>query len=167
MKSVADWIRDRTPGWTDEDRYRWISRIHTWVPPICLVGFVFTDNVLVRFLTLCLLVGTIVFEFVMRECIVTMVEREFSDSTFDDLFDWAFRTSGWELTRPEKMTLNIGLNTGFLMVGLLMLFRQSVLWITWVPLSVIPALGFLSRVPLPPGTAGLPLGQIPLPPALP
>lgn len=167
MKSVADWIRDRTPGWTDEDRYRWISRIHTWVPPICLAGFVFTDNVLVRFLTLCLLVGTIVFEFVMRECIVTMVEREFSDSTFDDLFDWAFRTSGWELTRPEKMTLNIGLNTGFLMVGLLMLLRQSVLWITWVPLSVIPALGFLSRVPLPPDTAGLPLGQIPLPPALP
>jgi len=167
MKPIADWIRDQTPTWSDEDRYRWVSRIHSWGPPLCLLLFVFTDNVFVRFLTLCLVVMTLVSEFVLRDCIVTMVEREFSDSTFDDVFDWVFRQSGWELTRPEKMALNIGLNSGFLLLVFLMLLRQSVLWIAWVPLSAIPTLGLLSTVPLLQGSVGLPLSQIPLPPALP
>ena len=167
MKSIADWIREQTPGWTDETRYRWVSRIHTWVPPICLAGFVFTESVPVRFLTLCLLVMTLVSEFVLRDCIVTMVEREFSDSTWDDVFDWAFRASGWELTRPEKMALNIGLNTGFLVIGLLMVIRQSVLWIAWVPATAIPALGLLAKAPLLPGSAGWRPSQIPSPPASP
>lgn len=167
MKSVADWIRDQTPGWSDEDRYLVVSRIHTWVPPVCLILFVFTDSVIARFFTLCLLVLTLVSEFVLRDCIVTMVEREFSDSSWDDVFDWVFRSSGWELTRPEKMALNLGLNSGFLILILLMLLRQSVLWIAWLPLSAIPTLGFLSTVPLLQGTAGSPLGQIPLSPALP
>ena len=167
MKPIADWIRDRTPTWSDEDRYRWVSWIHTWVPPVCLLLFVFTENVFARFLTLCLLVMTLVSEFVLRDCIVTMVEREFSDSTWDDVFQWAFRTSGWELTRPEKMALNIGLNSGFLIIVLLMLLRQSVLWIAWLPLSALPTLGLLSTVPLPLGIAGQLASQIPLSPALP
>ncbi len=167
MKPIADWIRDRTPTWSDEDRYRWVSRIHSWGPPVCLLLFVFTDNVVARFVTLCLLVMTLVSEFVLRDCIVTMVEREFSDSTWDDLFQWGFRQSGWELSRPEKMALNIGLNTGFLIVSLLMLLRQSVLWIAWLPISAIPTLGLLATVPLPPGSVGLLPSQIPLSPALP
>jgi hypothetical protein len=167
MKPIADWIRARTPSWTDEERYRWVSWIHTWVPPVCLLLFVFTENVVARFVTLCLLVMTLASEFVLRDCIVTMVEREFSDSTWDDVFQWAFRTSGWDLTRPEKMALNIGLNSGFLIVVLLMLLRQSVLWVAWLPLSALPTLGLLSTVPLPPGIAGQLVSQIPLPPALP
>lgn len=167
MKPIADWIRDQTPTWSDEDRYRWVSRIHSWGPPVCLLLFVFTDNVVARFVTLCLLVMTLVSEFVLRDCIVTMVEREFSDSTWDDLFQWGFRQSGWELSRPEKMALNIGLNTGFLIVSLLMLLRQSVLWIAWLPISAIPTLGLLATVPLPPGSVGLLPSQIPLSPALP
>lgn len=167
MKPIADWIRERTPTWSDEDRYRWVSRIHSWGPPVCLLLFVFTDNVVARFVTLCLLVMTLVSEFVLRDCIVTMVEREFSDSTWDDLFQWGFRQSGWELSRPEKMALNIGLNTGFLIVSLLMLLRQSVLWIAWLPISAIPTLGLLATVPLPPGSVGLLPSQIPLSPALP
>ena len=167
MKPIADWIRDRTPTWSDEDRYRWVSRIHSWGPPICLLLFVFTENVVVRFVTLCLVVMTLVSEFVLRDCIVTMVEREFSDSTFDDVFDWVFRQSGWELTRPEKMALNIGLNSGFLVLVFLMLLRQSVLWIAWVPLSALPTLGLLSTALRPLGSVG-PLGnQIPLSPILP
>jgi hypothetical protein len=167
MKPIADWIRDRTPTWTDEDRYRWVSRIHSWGPPVCLLLFVFTENVVMRFMTLCLLVMTLVSEFVLRDCIVTMVEREFSDSTWDDLFQWAFRQSGWELSRPEKMALNIGLNTGFLIVSLLMLLRQSVLWIAWLPVSALPTLGLLATVPLPPGSVGLLPSQIPLSPVSP
>jgi hypothetical protein len=167
MKPIADWIRDRTPDWSDEDRYRWVSRIHSWGPPLCLLLFVFTENVVVRFVTLCLVVMTLVSEFVLRDCIVTMVEREFSDSTFDDVFDWVFRQSGWELTRPEKMALNIGLNSGFLVLVFLMLLRQSVLWIAWVPLSALPTLGLLSTALRPLGSVGQLGTQIPLPPVLP
>jgi len=167
MKPIADWIREQTPGWTDDDRYRWVSRIHSWGPPVCLLLFVFTDNIPLRFLTLCLIVVTLVSEFVLRDCIVTMVEREFSDSTWDDVFQWAFRQSGWELTRPEKMALNIGLNSGFLILVLLMLLRQSVLWLAWIPISAIPVLGLLSTVPLPLGSVGSLPSQIPLPPVSP
>lgn len=154
MKPVADWIRERTPGWSDETRYRVVSFIHTWVPPVCLVLFVFTESILLRFVTLCLLVLTLVSEFVLRDCLVTMVEREFSESTWDDVFDWAFRTSGWELSRSEKMALNIGLNTGFLVLGVLMLLRQSILWVAWIPASALPALGLLATALRPPQTAG-------------
>lgn len=167
MKPIADWIRERTPDWSDEDRYRWVSRIHSWGPPLCLLLFVFTDNVVVRFVTLCLLVMTLVSEFVLRDCIVTMVEREFSDSTVDDVFDWVFRQSGWDLTRPEKMALNIGLNSGFLVLVFLMLLRQSVLWIAWVPLSALPTLGLLSTALLPLGSVGQLARQTLLSPTLP
>lgn len=167
MKAVAEWIRETTPGWTDEGRYKVVSFVHTWVPPVCLLLFVFTDNLFVRFLTVCLLVATLMSEFVLRDCLVTMVEREFSDSTWDDLFQWGFRQSGWELTRPEKMALNLGLNSGFLILGVLMLLRQSVLWLAWIPVTALPALGLLSRALPLPGSAGLPPGQIPSPPASP
>ena len=149
MKPIADWIRARTPGWSDEDRYTLVSRIHSWGPPVCLILFVFTDNVVLRFFTLVLVLVTLVSEFVLRDCLVTMVERKFSDSTWDDVFQWGFRESGWDLTRPEKMALNIGLNSGFLILIVLMLLRESVLWMvgfTGLAVSAIPALGLLSRV---------------------
>lgn len=170
MKPIADWIRARTPGWTDEDRYTLVSRIHSWGPPVCLILFVFTDNVVIRFFTLVLVLVTLVSEFVLRDCLVTMVEREFSDSTWDDLFQWGFRESGWDLTRPEKMALNIGLNSGFLLVLVLMLLRQSVLWVvgfTGLAVSALPALGLLSTgFPLR-ETVGLLPSQILLPPISP
>jgi hypothetical protein len=152
MKPIADWIRDQTPGWTDDARYTLVSRIHSWGPPVCLLLFVFTDNLAIRFLTLCLVVTTLLSELMLRDCLVTLVEREFSDSTWDDLFQWGIRQTGWELTRPEKMALNIGLNSGFLILIVLMLLRESVLWmvgITGLAVSAIPALGLLSRVHLP------------------
>ena len=149
MKPIADWIRDQTPGWTDDARYTLVSRIHSWGPPVCLLLFVFTDNLAIRFLTLCLVLTTLLSELMLRDCLVTLVEREFSDSTWDDLFQWGIRQTGWELTRPEKMALNIGLNSGFLILIVLMLLRESVLWmvgITGLAVSAIPALGLLSRV---------------------
>jgi hypothetical protein len=150
MKHIADWIRETTPTWTDDERYTFVARIHSLLPPVCLVLFVFTENIGVRFFTLCLLVVTLVSEFVLRDCIVTMVEREFSDSTWDDMFDYAFKASGWELTRSEKMSLNIGLNTGFLIMITMMLFRQSVLWIigfTGIAVTALPSLVWFSKVP--------------------
>jgi hypothetical protein len=159
MKEVADWIRDMTPGWSDETRYSLIAGIHSWLPPVCLILFGFTDSVVIRFFTIGLLGVTLVSEFVLRDCIVTMVEREFSDSNWDDLFAKTFKALGWEITRSEKMTFNIGLNSGLLIMAIMILLRQSVLWIlglTGLVVSVLPSLVLLSNVPLPPQIVGSP-----------
>lgn len=164
MKELADWIREWTPGWTDDWRYMVVATIHSWLPPVCLVLFVFTDSVVIRFTTLILLVVTLVSEFALRDCIVTMVEREFSDSNWDDLFAKAFKALGWEITRSEKMTFNIGLNSGLLILTTLMLVRQSVLWIvgfTGIAVTALPSLVWLSSGPLSPHIVGSPRVEIP------
>jgi hypothetical protein len=151
MKEIADWIRNWTPGLTDEGRYTFIATLHSWLPPICLLLFAFTENIFVRFFTLWLIFVTLISEFALRDCIVTMVEREFSDSNWDDLFAKLFKELGWDITRSEKMTFNIGLNSGLLIMMLLMLLRQSVLWVVgftslWIMTS-LPSLVLLSRGP--------------------
>ena len=76
MKSVADVIRGMTPDWTDEQRYKVVSAVHSWGPPLLLVLFVFLDNPVLRFVVLCLEVLTLGSEFVLQDCVVTMVEKE-------------------------------------------------------------------------------------------
>jgi hypothetical protein len=150
MKEIADWIRDWTPGLTDAGRYKFIATLHSWLPPACLLLFTFTENIFVRFFTLCLILVTLVSEFALRDCIVTMVEREFSDSNWDDLFAKLFNALGWEITRSEKMTFNIGLNSGLLIMTILMLLRQSILWVvgfTGIAITALPSLLLLSKAP--------------------
>lgn len=143
MNSAADWIRDRTPGWTDEARYRLLSRLHSWGPPVWLVLFVFTDSPLARVLALGLVMFTLASEVLMRECLLSLLEQEFSDSTWDDLVSKSIKALGWAWTRSEKMTFNIGLNTGLLIMMTLMLLRQSLLWS--FPILVLLSLGLFSR----------------------
>ena len=154
MKSVADWIRSQTPDWTDEQRYRVVSWVHSWGPPVCLALFVFTNNVVVRFIVLLLELTTLVSEFMLQDCIVTMVEKEFSDTTWDDLFATFLKAGGYTVTRPEKMMFNIGLNTGLLIMMILMLLRQSVLWVlgfTGIAVSALPSLVWFSTIQSSPG----------------
>jgi hypothetical protein len=156
MKSVADWIRSQTPEWTDEQRYRVVSWVHSWGPPVCLALFVFTNNVVVRFLVLLLELATLVSEFVLQDCIVTMVEKEFSDTTWDDLFATFLKAGGYSVTRSEKMMFNIGLNTGLLIMMILVLLRQSVLWVlgfTGIAVSALPSLVWFSTIQSSPGIA--------------
>lgn len=150
MKSVADWIRSMTPDWTDEQRYKIVSAVHSWGPPLLLVLFVFLDNPVLRFLVLCLEVLTLCSEFFLKDCVVTMVEKEFSDSHWDDLFAKFLKAWGYEVTRPEKMMFNIGLNVGLLIMMVLVLLRQSALWIAGIAVSTLPSLALLSRVLHPP-----------------
>lgn len=145
MKSIADWIRERTPDWTDEQRYKVVSGIHSWGPPILLALFVFVDNVVIRFAVLCLEVLTLCSEFFLKDCVVTMVEKEFSDSHWDDLFAKALKAWGYEVTRPEKMMFNIGLNLGLLIMMVLVLLRQSVLWVVGIVVSTLPSLMLLPK----------------------
>jgi hypothetical protein len=160
MKPLADKIREWTPDWTDEERYNWISTVHSWMVPACLFGFLFIDNVFVRFLILVIQVITIVTEFAFRECIITLVEKEFSDREWDDLFMRLFKALGWNITRPEKMTFNIGLNAGVLFVFLLVLLRESFLWILGISglaVTALPTLAWFSTTFHPAKIAVLPL----------
>lgn len=140
MKAIAEWIRVQTPGWSDEDRYRWISTLHSWLVPICLFVFFFVDNVVLRFLVLCIQLIALVTEFAFRECLITLVEKEFSDSHWDDLFATLFRALGWEITRSEKMTFNIGLNAGIFFVFLVVLLRESLMWVVGISGLAVTAL---------------------------
>jgi len=151
MKAVADWIRGLTPEWTDEQRYTVVSTIHSWGPPVLLVLFVFLDNPVLRFLVLCLEVLTLGSEFILQDCVVTMVEKEFSDSHWDDLFAKFLKSWGYEITRSEKMMFNIGLNLGLLLMMILVLLRQSALWIAGIAVSTLPSLALLSKALHSPG----------------
>ena len=98
----------------------------------------------------CLEVLTLGSEFVLQDCVVNMVEKEFSDSHWDDLFAKVLKAWGYEVTRPEKMMFNIGLNVGLLVMMILVLLRQSVLWIAGIAVSTLPSLALLSRALHPP-----------------
>lgn len=128
MKHIANFIRKLTPTWSDKDRYKWLSMLHSWLIPICLLLFVFVNNSVLRFIILVLQVITIVTEFFFKDCLITMVEKEFSDETWDDLADNLFRNLGWKLRRKEKMAFNIGINVGVLLVFILILLKESLLW---------------------------------------
>jgi hypothetical protein len=166
MKPLADWIRMLTPGWTDEQRYKIVAGVHTWLPPVCLAAFLFTNSIVARFLVLCLQTLTLSTELLFRDCIVTMVEREFSDSTWDDMFAKLFKAIGWDISRSEKMTFNIGLNFGLLIMTILMLLRESVMWMvgfTSIVVTALPSAVLLSTILHSPSIAELPLPQTPLP----
>lgn len=143
MKEVADFIRFLTPSWTDKNRYKWLSTIHSWLVPVCLLLFIFARNPLLRFIILLLQVTTILTEFFFKECLITMVEKEFSEETWDDVASKLFEINGWKLTRPEKMSFNIGINVGVLLVFVLMLLRESMLWMIGLAGVTIPTLAWM------------------------
>lgn len=140
MKPLADWIREWTPDWTDDQRYHWISTVHSWMVPACLFGFFFLPNPIFRFFVLVMQVVTITTEFAFRECIITLVEKEFSHREWDDIAMKTFKALGWNMTRSEKMTFNIGLNVGVLLAFVLVLLRESILWMVGVSGLVVTAL---------------------------
>ncbi len=143
MKEVADSIRLLTPSWTDKDRYKWLSTIHSWLVPACLLIFIFVNNPIIRFTILLLQVTTVLTEFFFQECLITMVEKEFSEETWDDIASRLFEINGWKLTRPEKMAFNIGINVGVFLVFILMLLRESMLWMIGLAGVTIPSLTWI------------------------
>lgn len=143
MKEVAEFIRFLTPSWTDKDRYKWLSTVHSWLVPACLLLFVFVNNPVLRFTILLLQVTTVLTEFFFKECLITMVEKEFSEETWDDVASKLFEMNGWKLSRPEKMTFNIGINIGVFLVFVLMLLRESMLWMIGIAGVTLPSLTWI------------------------
>lgn len=147
MKHIANLLRKITPTWKDKDRYKWLSTLHSWLIPVCLFLFVFVNNSILRFIILVLQVITIVTEFFFKDCLITIVEKEFSDETWDDLADKLFRNLGWKLRRRQKMAFNIGINVGVLLVFILILLKESMLWmigLAGITLATLPSIFWLS-----------------------
>ena len=143
MKAFAEWIREQTPTWTDEQRYRLLSSLHVYVPAVSIGLFVFVDAPLLRVLALCLVVFTLSSEVLLRECALTLLEQEFSTTTWDDAMSKTVKALGWSVTRSEKMMFNIGLNAGLLLMMVLVLLRQSLIWT--FPILVLLSLVLFSR----------------------
>jgi hypothetical protein len=90
---------------------------------------------------------TIVSEFFFKDCLITIVEKEFSDETWDDLADTLFRNLGWTLRRKEKMAFNIGINVGVLLVFVLIVLKESMLWtigLAGITVATLPSIFWLS-----------------------
>jgi hypothetical protein len=167
MKPIAEWIRDKTPGWTDENRYRVLTWGHTILEPVFLLGITMPSLQLIVFT---LQVFTVFSQFLLRECLLTLIEREFAEVPCTDAFALLFARLGWTITRSEKMTFNIGFNCGLLLLNALLLLRQSVLWSVWILASLAIAtlaLGLLATAPRPPHTEPSPPEKSPLPPPSP
>jgi hypothetical protein len=163
MKPLAEWIRNWTPEWSDEDRYDLISKLHVWLEPVCIIGFVLFQSTVIRVLILFVQVITVTTQLALRECVITLVEKEFVDTKWDDMFTRMFRSIGWTITRSEKMTFNIGMNLGVLVVFSLFLLKESILWMVGlasVAVTALPTLVLFSKALHPPDNAELHLPQI-------
>lgn len=78
-----------------------------------------------------------------------MVEKEFSDETWDDVANKMFKLNGWDLTRPEKMAFNIGINVGVLLVFVLVLLRESMMWMigfAGISIATLPSIMIYSSL---------------------
>jgi hypothetical protein len=125
-----------------------LSTFHAWILPATLVFGFFVRNWAIRMVILVVQVITIVTEFYFRDCLITMIEKEFSKQSWDDVVTRAFKQAGWPMTRGEKMTFNIGINAGVLIAFLITLLQDTILWI--VPIAVLafsslPILAWFAR----------------------
>ena len=162
MKPLAEWIRVWTPEWTDEERYLLISKLHSWMPAF-LIAFVVFQTVPLRVLICFIQVLTVTTQLAVRDCVITLVEKEFVDTSWDDIFTRMFHSIGWTITRSEKMTFNIGMNLGILVVFGLFLLKESILWMVGfagVTVTALPTLVLFSKALHPPDIAELPLPRI-------
>ena len=159
MEDVAAGIRTLTPGVTDEERYRVISFLHTWFPILSVLLLVFTESIVFKLVALVFLILVVVTEIAYRDCIWTQLEKEFSDKPGANLGSKLLHMVGWDITRSEKMTLNIGFACGILVMAVLMLLRESALWMLG-----ITGVGFTALQTLMWSSTSHPILQISLPP---
>lgn len=128
MKHVADWIRARTPDWTDEQRYHTLAFWHKLLQPGTIAGFIWGPS-WVRFLILVLHTIVIVTQIAYRDCLVYRVERELSNKKIQTAVSYLFQLIGMNsLSRSEKMMFTAGVNAGVLIMFGVILLQESVLW---------------------------------------
>jgi hypothetical protein len=159
MKHVADWIRKQTPDWTDNERYETISFWHKLLSPGTIVGFLFGPAWL-RFLILVFHSIVIITQVLYRDCLIYRVERELSNKKIRTVVSHLFRLLGLNtLTSTEKMMFTAGMNTGILIMFVIVLLQESVMWtvgFAMVVFTVPPVLWWFSTVLPPLETASQP-----------
>jgi hypothetical protein len=158
MKHVADWIRRQTPEWTDAERYEAITFWHRLLGPGTVAGFVFGGPI-VRFFILFLHCLVIVTQIYYRDCLIRRVEREFSNKKMKSTMTYFMKAVGLDTLKPiEKMMFTAGLNTGILIMFVIILIQRSLLWtvaFATLVFTVPPILWWFSTV-LPPPETSLP-----------
>jgi hypothetical protein len=160
MKRVADWIRNQTPTWTDAERYETITFYHRLLGPGTVAGFVFGGPI-IRACILVLHSLVIVTQIAYRDCLLRRVEREFSSKKMKTNKEFFLQAIGLDTLSPiEKMMFTAGLNTGMLIMFVIILLQKSVLWtvvfagvvftvptILWWYSTVLPPLETSSQLP--------------------
>jgi hypothetical protein len=155
MKRVANWIRDQTPGWTDEQRYETLTFWHRLLQPGTIAGFVFGGPFL-RFAILVLHTIVILTQIAYRDCLIYRVEREFSSKKMKSAVWYLLRALGLHtLKQSEKSMFTAGLNTGVLIMFVVILLQESMMWMVGfaaLVFTVPPILAWFSTIlpPLPP-----------------
>jgi len=152
MKSVADWIRGWTPGWTDEQRNETLIFWHKVLGPGTIAGFV-VGGPIVRFCILVLHSIVIISQIAYRDCLIRRVEREFSNKKLTTVTSYFLRITGLNtITKQERMMFSVGMNVGVLVMFIIILLQESVLWMVGfatIVFTVPPILMWFSTV-LPP-----------------
>lgn len=152
MKNVADWIRSQTPGWTDEERYKTISFWHNLLQPGAILGFVFGGPI-IRFCILVLLSITILTQVAYRDCLIYLVEQEFCKKKMTSIISYIVKSLGlYTIRQPEKILFTAGLNTGVLIMFIILLLQESMLWLVafTAVVFIVPLVLALSSTILPP-----------------
>jgi hypothetical protein len=152
MKLVADWIRKHTPDWTDDQRYETLTFWHKLLQPGTIAGFMF-GPAWIRFLILVLHSIVIFTQVAYRDCLIYRVEREFSNKKIKTVVSHLLRALGLHtLKQSEKSMFTAGLNTGVLIMFVMILLQENILWMVGVALVVFtvpPILWWFSTI-LPP-----------------
>lgn len=159
MKHIADWIRDRTPTWTDAQRYEAMVFWHRLMGPLTVAGFVFGGPVLRFFIIVfhSIVTGTQIY---YRDCVIRLVEREFSNKKMKSTMTYFLKAVGLDTLKPiEKMMFTAGLNAGMLIMFVIILLQKSLLWtvaFAGMIFTVPPILWWFSTVLPPPNTSSQP-----------
>jgi hypothetical protein len=123
MKDVAEYLRWVTPFFNDTQRYKVLSWFHVLIQIVILIAFFFSGSLILRIIVLLVISGSIITELYYRECILSLIEREFSSESWDDILDDLFERFDWKLKREEKVIgftcFNIGI---FLMLFLFTIY---------------------------------------------
>ena len=124
MKDVAEYLRWITPFLDDKQRYSCISWFHVIIQVTLLFFFFCIRSFFIRVVVLLLVFGSILSELYYRECALSLLEREFSTETWNDILDDIFEKFDWKVTRAEKTVgftcFNIGV---FLMLFLFTIYE--------------------------------------------
>ncbi len=170
MKHVADWIREKTPDWTDDQRYETLTFWHRLLQPGTIAGFVWGPTWL-RWLILVLHSIVILTQIAYRDCLIYRVEREFSNKKMKSAVSYLLRALGLHtLKQSEKTMFTAGLNTGVLIMFCIILLQESVLWMVGfaaLVFTVPPILMWFSTSLPPLETASPPPESAPPPPTSP